>query len=115
MTFARHLLQATLSQVCGGGIRIFAGNPGQRRPGRIPVAELVVAIADLEQGVRDLLRSRVIRDNFLKSRQRFGEFSGDVESLGIPILSVVGKLAVRILAKKAFELFRRLLIVAFAK
>src|SRR5690606_18516397 len=74
----------------------------------VVLLELVVAVADLEQRVRELGRLRVLLDDLLEFGQSAHEVALHVMRLGEPVLRVVRERALREAREKILERGRRL-------
>src|ERR1700736_6315541 len=96
MLLRRHFVETLLRQMSGRRIGELRGYLRQSSLGRIPLLQLVLAIADLEQGVGTFARLRVLVDHSLKSSLSLRKRLVDVVGLAQPILSVVGQRTARI-------------------
>src|SRR5579863_6667084 len=103
MFLSRHLVETLLRQMPGRCVGELSSDFRQSSLGRVPLLQLVLAIADLEQGVRTLARLRIFVDYPLKSAQRLRKRLVDVVGLAQPILSIVRERTVRIHDQKLLE------------
>src|SRR5260221_10966706 len=103
MFLGRHLVEALLRQMpgrCGGELLDYLR---QSSLGRVPLFQLVLAIADLEQGVGTLARLRIFVDYPLKSTLSLWIRLVDVVGLAQPILRVVREGTVRVHNQKLLK------------
>src|SRR5260370_6545431 len=96
MFLGRHFVETLLRQMSGRRIGELRGYLRQSSFGRVPLLQLVLAIADLEQGVGAFARLRIFVDQSLKSGLSLRKGLVDVVGLAQPILSVVRERTVRI-------------------
>src|ERR1700736_3153130 len=103
MLLRRHFVETLLRQMSGRRIGELRGYLRQSSLGRIPLLQLVLAIADLEQGVGTFARLRVLVDHSLKSSLSLRKRLVDVVGLAQPILSVVRQRTGRIHDQELLE------------
>src|SRR3979411_378393 len=96
MLLGRHFVETLLRQMSGRRIGELRSYLRQSSLGRIPLLQLVLAIADLEQGVGTFARLRVLVDHSLKSSLSLRKRLVDVVGLTQPILIVVRERTARI-------------------
>src|SRR5216683_4752512 len=96
MFLGRHLVDALLRQMPGRCVGELFDYLRQSSLGRVPLFQLVLAIADLEQGIGTLARLRIFVDYPLKSALSLRKRLVDVVGLAQPILSVVRERTLRI-------------------
>src|SRR5882724_4557005 len=103
MFLGRHLVETLLRQMPGRRVRELLDYLRQSSLGRVPLFQLVLAIADLEQGIGTLARLRIFVDYPLKSALSLRKRLVDVVGLAQPILRVVRERTVRIHDQKLLK------------
>src|ERR1700676_543535 len=103
MLIGRHLVMALSRQMhggCVGGLRCCFRH---RSLGSVPLSQLVLAVADFEQGIGTLARLRIFIDYALKGSLSLWKRLVHVVGLAQPILSVVRERTVRIHDQKLLK------------
>src|SRR6187431_1360913 len=92
---AIQLREPLAGETGGGGIAKTLYDLVERRARLAPVLQLVIAVADLEQRIRNLAGLRILLDHGPEIAQRVRILFGDVVRFTEPVLRVVGQRAVR--------------------
>src|SRR5579859_124315 len=96
MLFGPHFFQALLRQACRWRVGKLRRHLLERTTRRRIVLQLIVAVADLEQRVRELARAGIFLHHPLKCGERLLKLLVHVIRLSEPILRIIGQSAVGI-------------------